>query len=140
VIATGYQDSSVTQNITTGAFFEGNSSVVSATGNPPAPGTGFFMILAAEDKYGNPIQSYQFKIDIVVNNSDATNSEYIRYGNQNYIDSASDVQPLPNLTDNTGKSYLSFQWGILGDPGDSTEIVWKDKDGNLIFTPTIVNY
>jgi len=98
------------------------------------------MVLTAKDKYGNPIQNYQFKFDIVVNNGITTNNEYIRYGNQNFTVSKSNVQPLPTLTDNTGQSYSSFQWGSNGDSGDSTEIIWKDKDGNVIFTPTIVSY
>lgn len=98
------------------------------------------MVLTANDKYGNPIKNYQFKLDIVVNNGITTNNEYIRYGNQNFTVSTSNVQPLPTLTDDTGKSYIPFQWGINGDSGDSTEIVWRDKNGNEIFTPIVVSY
>ncbi len=140
VIATGYEDSTVTQNIATGALAESKSSVNPTHGNSPRPGTGFFMVLTAKDKYGNPLQNYQFKFDIEVNNSNSTNSESITYYNQSYTESTSNVQPLPNRTDNNGESYISFQWGSNGDSGDSTKIVWKDKDGNEIFTPTIVSY
>ncbi|MED1859851.1 DUF1533 domain-containing protein [Brevibacillus reuszeri] len=72
VIATGYEDSTVTQNIATGALSESKSSVNPTPGNSPRPGTGFFMVLTAKDKYGNPLQNYQFKFDIEVNNSNST--------------------------------------------------------------------
>lgn len=141
IIANEYDNASFVQNIAVGKFSEANSSVKPNAGLIPGPGKGFSMILNAKDKYNNEISGYQFKFDIIINNNNPQNGEWVRYYNTNHMVSiTADNLPLPSLTDKSGATYISFQWSSLGDRGDSTQIVWRDKDGNLIFSPTTVTY
>lgn len=139
--ANGYDIVSVRQDIAVGEFSEANSSVKSNAGLIPGPGQGFAMILTAKDRYDNLIRGYQFKLDIIINNNNPINGEWVYYyNNRHMVTITADKLSLPFITDVTGSTYPSFQWSPLGDRGDSTQIVWRDKDGNLIFTPTTVTY
>jgi len=138
VVATGFDDSETVQNIAVGEFSENNSSLTQAFGYIPAPGRGFIMTLKAKDQYNNAIQGYQFKLGILVNNINESTSEYVRYYNNNYTSST--TEDLLIYTDNQGEAYPAFQWSPLGNAGDSTEIVWKDRNGIEIFDRLTVQY
>lgn len=141
IIANEYSVVSVQQYVAVGEFSEANSSVKPNAGLVPGPGKGFSMILTAKDRYDNLIKGYQFKLDIIINNNNPLNGEWVNYyNNRHTVSITADKLNLPSLTDGSGATYPSFQWAQSGDRGDSTQIVWRDQDGNLIFTPTTVTY
>lgn len=72
VVATGYDDATVTQQINAGAPSASTTAFIST---PLAPGTTSTVSYLALDQYNNPISGYEFKYFIIVVNAGATTAE-----------------------------------------------------------------
>lgn len=135
MLADGYPDSSVTQNVKAGDFVEANSSTTLKT---LAPGEGRIATLTAKDQYNNVIPGYQFKLDVNITNNNPSTEEFVRFNNVNYKMSTANLTAPSTITgstgDSLGKAYVALQINYV-DSGDSATIIWKDAKGNVIFQP-----
>ncbi|MBB4823237.1 hypothetical protein HNO89_000455 [Sporosarcina luteola] len=135
MVADGYADSSVTQNIKAGDFVEANSSTSHTT---IQPGKGPIVTLTARDQYNNLIPGYQFKLDVTITNNNPSTQENVRFNNVNYYSSIANLTAPSTVTATNGaeigKAYVAIQVSLV-DGGDSATITWKDAEGNVIFQP-----
>lgn len=135
VLADGYPDSSVTQNVNAGDFVEVNSSTSHKT---IAPGQGPMVTLTARDQYNNLIPGYQFKLDVNITNNTPSTTERIWFNSVYYYTSTANLTSTSMVTAtsgaNIGKAIFPIQVGFV-DSGDSATITWKDAEGNVIFHP-----
>lgn len=150
IVATGYNDSSITQNITAGAFSAAQSTL-DLTSGIPMPGGSPTYKLAARDQYGNKIANYQFKLKLAAKNDGqvpGTINEVVTVNNNAYtMPTTTGTNQLVvvddahvGVTDATnGEVTVAIHYfgdGIQGTDwniGDAVGPVWYDAAGNEIF-------
>lgn len=114
VEATGYQNSSVVQTVNVGAISLTKSTAVLS----PDPDDWVYepevnvLTLTAKDKYGNPIPNYQFKMEVILQNHEASDLIMVADGNS-YTGHPNDpitfpLTDLSQVTDANGVVTLSY--------------------------------
>jgi hypothetical protein len=139
IIADGYDDSIVMQNVTVGAFSITNSSSVEWS-VPPAPGVTSNATLTARDQYNNPIIGYQFKYNVNIDNGSAPNEVYTIDG-QPYTSTApynglvAIGVNVSSTTDSDGKVVVEVIFPSPIAVPDGGGPVWTDAAGNPLPLP-----
>ncbi|NVO09843.1 MAG: T9SS type A sorting domain-containing protein [Bacteroidales bacterium] len=140
VIATGYADATVTQQINHGVISTSKSTI----SNTPAMGvnTTSHVTLTAKDQYENPISGYVFKYDVAITNTTITTTEQYTIDGTARTSNISDVD-ITTPTDASGVTTfdITVPATVDGDDGVSVQVQLNDGTTNLgsalsYFAPT----
>ncbi|MBL7904239.1 MAG: chitobiase/beta-hexosaminidase C-terminal domain-containing protein [Bacteroidales bacterium] len=138
VVATGYNNASVTQVINAGAVVAGNSS----TSITPdlSLNTASTVTCNAFDQYNNPVSGYAFRFDLQITDNDATTDESYLVDGTAYTSSPSPVT-LTTLTNASGVSTFGVTVPAFVDVNDGFSLQVQTASGTNVgtaftFTPT----
>ncbi|OXT14922.1 hypothetical protein B9K06_23740 [Bacillus sp. OG2] len=142
VVATGYENAVVTQNIGVGALSLTHSSWSDDLNSAVDQVSNYTLV--AKDQYGNLIQNYQFTGKLKVMNASGTTTEtYVVNGNSYtapVVSASTQVVEINNsdigLTDATGTVVVPIDFipGGLYDIGDGAYVEWYDETGTNLIT------
>lgn len=138
VVATGYNNASVVQQINAGAVVAGNSS----TSITPelSLNTASTVTCNAFDQYNNAVSGYTFKVDIQVIDNNATTNESFLVDGVAYTSTPSPVN-LSTVTNASGVTTFGVTIPALVDQNDGLDIQVQTAAGanvgsDFYFTPT----
>ncbi|MGC8866527.1 MAG: hemoblobin-interacting domain-containing protein, partial [Bacteroidales bacterium] len=127
VEATGYSAASVTQVINAGDPVAANCTATINT--PLAINSTRTVTVTAKDQYNNNVPNYNFVVDVVkTDNNATTNEQYVIDGNP-YTTSVSDV-PLENATGSNGEVTFTITIPGLVDNNDGVSVQVQLANGN----------
>lgn len=128
VLAAGYEDATIEQDILTGAINAGKSTAETFLKLYLHTKTNIRAM--ARDQYENPIAGYVFKYDVsITNNNSETSEEYFL----NDISVSTDLtDQLFTGTDENGEALLSIKIPDFVDEGDGLSVQVKLNDGTMI--------
>ncbi len=138
VVATGYNNATVTQLINAGAIVAGNSSA--AISPDLSLNTASTVTCTARDQYNNPISGYTFKVDIQVIDNNATTNESFLVDGIAYTSTPSPVN-LSTLTNASGVATFGITIPALVDQNDGIDVQVQTATGSNVgtdffYTPT----